>query len=350
MAAAFPSSTNVFIPTFDAAGGLVVNFARNPNTFAIAKYAQIVPQDKVTGFWLEITVEQSGRIVNTEVQDTDWPDRQVMPFGETESFEWQRYVTRRHAFAFTLGRRTVEQAAWNIRESHVRIEGQRAMTVRTQRAATLLQTTANWPATHTSAVTGLTGSAGLVSGKWDVSTTAKQDIRKSILNGVEKIRLDTIGVVRISDIQLVISPATAAAIAPSQEIVDYIKGSPDALAQIKGEAPNPNMQYSLPTTLYGVTLTVEDAVKETARKGATANKVDVWDKTKPLLTSRVGAIEGDGTGPSFSTVTLFMHEEMSVVAEDDDFNRLVKGAVVEDYGIEITAPVSGFLFTDAVAA
>ena len=59
MAATFPSSTNVFVPAHDAANGLVVNFSRNQEDFAVNRYAQLVPQDKVSGFWLEITVEQA---------------------------------------------------------------------------------------------------------------------------------------------------------------------------------------------------------------------------------------------------------------------------------------------------
>lgn len=350
MAATFPSSTNVFVPAHDAANGLVVNFSRNQDEFAVNRYAQLVPQDKVTGFWLEMTVEQAGRIVNSDGRDTLWPDRQMMPFGELESHEYQKYTTLRRAFPFTLGSRTVEQASWNIEESHVRINGQRAMTVRTQIVATLVQTPGNWDSTHTNAVTGLTGPAGTVAGKWDVATTANQSIRRSIYNAAEIVRTDTLGAVRNQDLILVISPATAAAIAQSQEIVDYIKGSPDAMAQIRGDAPNPNQSYGLPARLYGIDLVVEDAVKTTSRKGATTVKVDVWDKTRPALVSRVGGLVGDGTGPSFSTVTLFMHEEMTVAAETDQFNRLVKGAVVEDYGAELTANVSGFLFQDAVAA
>jgi hypothetical protein len=116
---------------------------------------------------------------------------------------------------------------------------------------------------------------------------------------------------------------------------------------LQGE--NPNSAFGLPSHLYGVELVVEDAVKTTSRRGATRAKSFIMPDAKPVLTSRPGGLVGKYGGPEFSTVTIFMLEEMTVERiRDDQMDRLTVGRVVENYDVVMTAPVSGFLFTGAV--
>ena len=50
--------------------------------------------------------------------------------------------------------------------------------------------------------------------------------------------------------------------------------------------------------------------------------------------------------PDFSTLSIFAYEDMTVETEDDTWNRRVRGRVVDDSAVVLTAPLSGYLLTD----
>ena len=346
MTAAYPSGTNTFVLSHDATKGMVVDFSRNPKDFAINSYLQIVPVDKVAGYYMKMTVEQAGRVQNTNLSDMEWADGNKAPefHDGTEGFEFLAYATKRYALGFNLGDLSVDQASWDIVAQHGRITAQRAMTARTVLSVTALETSGNWDATHTSAVSSISG----VTGKWDVSTTARTDIHRSLDYAADIILQDTLGAVDINDLILVISPACARAMAVTQEIVDHIKGSPDAKDQVRGEMGR-NSMFGLPDKLYGYPVVVEKTVKTTNTKGATRAVSYAKGKTNPVMIARPGGLTGVANAPSFSTVTCFMKEEMTVETKREDDNRRTIGRIVENYAVVVTAPVSGFLFTSAVA-
>lgn len=347
MAAAFPGSHNVFVPDHRASGKMVIDFARNPKDFAINRYLQVVPSDVPIGLYLEMTVEVAGRIVNGDLSDFAWPDGNDAPSGAmgTESHNWRSYRCERYAYPFRIGNQTVKNASWDIVAKHAAMMAQLAMTARTQLAATLLQTAGNWPAAHTAAVSAISGNTGT----WAQSTTARSDIKRSLNYARETILNSTLAAVDPNDLHLVIGSGCAKAISESQEIIDYIKGSPDALEQVKGGLGK-NALYGLPDMLYGVPLEVEVTRKVTSKKGATRAVSSVWANDKPVLMSRPGGLEGVGGAPSFSTATAFAvsGEEMLVEKMDDVNNKRVDGRVVDNIVIVLTAPTSGFLFTSAV--
>ena len=342
----FPSGQNTFIPDHDGSGRLTVDFSRNPKKFAIAEYCQIVKPKATIGYYLKMTVEEAGRIINSDLADFAWPDGAEAPksFDGTESFEWLPFRAERYAFDYVLGNLTVEQATWDIKGQHARIKAQQAMTARTQKAVTLLQTSGTWDATHTSAVASISGNTGT----WAASTTARQDIKRSLNYAANLILKDTLAAIDVNDLILVMSPETAKSISETQEIVDHIKGSPDALAQVRGELPGKNAIFGLPDKLYGFPVVVEKTVKVTSRKGATKATSYVADSAKPFMVARPGGLEGVADAPNFSTCVLFMYEEMTVEDKNDVDNRRVKGRVVENYDVKVVAPVSGFLFTSAI--
>lgn len=345
MAAAFPSQYNTFLPSTEATKHLVVDYSRNPNDFALPQYVQYVPVKKNVGRYIEMTVEMAGRILQTDGADMLWADGADAPAGNAnlESFEFKPYLTQRFASAFNIGELAAEQAEWDILAQHARIHAQRMMTLRTQKVVTLLQTSGNWPSAHTSAVSSISG----VTGKHDVSTTARKDIKRSLDYGADVIRKATLGAVKPSELVYVVSPGYARKISVSQEIVDHIKGSPAAEEEIK-KGLGPNSQYGLPSTLYGYPVRVEDAVKVTSRKGATKATSYIMSDGSPVLVSRVGGLEGVEGSPSFSTVTLFLKEEMTVESKHDRDNRKHTGRVVDDFDEVLTSAISGFLFTSAV--
>lgn len=347
MPAQYPSGHNTFIPDHDGGGRLVVDFSRNPNKFALAEYCQIVKPKKSIGYYLKMTVEEAGRVINSDLAEFAWPDGADAPasFDGTESFQWLDFRCERYAYDYVLGDLTVEQASWDIKGQHARIKAQQAMTARTLKVMSLLQTAGSWDASHTAAVSAISGNTG----NWAASTTARQDIKRSLNYAADLILQDTLGAVDINELMLVLSPTTAKAISETQEIVDHIKGSPDALAQIRGELPGRNAVFGLPDKLYGFPIVVEKTVRVSSRKGASSvSRAYVCDSGKPVMVARPGGLEGVADAPNFATCVLFMHEEMTVEDKNDPDNRRVKGRVVENYAAKVVAPVSGFLFTSAI--
>lgn len=345
MAAQFPSASNVFIRDHDATNKMVIDFARNVKKFAVNQYAQIVPVKKVAGFYLEMTVEEAGRLTNTDLRNFVWPDGQPAPEHNdgTESFNWKGYECARYAYGFNLGDLTIDQASWNILAQHSSIKSRQAMTARTQLAITALTTSGNYAADHVLDVTAISGNTG----NWAQSTTARQDIKRSLNTAAEKILDDTLAAVELEDLVVTISSALAADLAQTQEIVDFVKGSPDALDSIKGENKGPNAIYGLPAKLYGFPLVVEKTRKVTSRKGATTVKSQVLAKGTPFMCARPGGLVGVADAPSFATCAIFALEEMTVETLRDAVNRRTTGRVVENIVAKVIAPSSGVLFTNA---
>lgn len=347
MTAAFPGGApNTYIPSTEATNNMVVDFSRSPDDFPVNKYTTIVKVDKTVGRYTELSVEQRGRVLSTDLNDRRWADGDDASDGrgQTEAFEFKPYNTERFEFPFRIGQKAAGEASWDILASHARIKAQEAMTGRTQKHISLLTTSGSWPSGHTSAVSAISG----VTGKWDVSTTARADIKRSLNYAIEQILKATLSAVDIDDLILVMSPELARKISVTQEIIDYLKGSPDALGWIQGKLGK-NAHYGLPSTLYGLPLVIENTVKVTNKKGASKATSYVQSAATPFIAARPGGLvgQGDSTSPRYSTCCTFMLEEMTVESKHDVDNRVHKGRVVEDYDVVLTAPISGFLFTAA---
>jgi len=345
MTAVYPSANNTFIRSHDATNKMVVDFARNLDSFAVNRYCQIVPVEKVAGYFLRMTIEEAGRIQNTDLREFVWWDSQPAPEGNDgrESFEFFPYETTRYAYPFLLGDLTIDQADWNVLAQHASIKARQAMTARTQLAINALTTSNNYDASHYIDITAISGN----SGTWTQSTTARQDIKRSLNAAFEVILDDTLAAVEQNDMMVVMNSALAADLTESQEIVDYIKGSPDALAQVRGELPGRNTMYGLPDQLYGFNIVVEKTRKVTSKKAATRAVSPVLASATPIMVARPGGLVGVANAPNFSTCVLFVQEEMTVETLRDPDNRRTKGRVVENLTAKIVAPVSGVLFTNA---
>lgn len=349
---------NTFVPSTEATRNMIVDFSRNIQSFPLNRYMYLVPVTKMVGIYTRMTIEEAGRLLNTGEDMWALGTPRPRNAGRTEKFEMPAYRTVRRQFGYEIPGEAAEQASWDILAQHGRIIAQRAMTRRTERAATLLQTAGNWPAANTIDVDAIP-SMGSAPGQWDASTTARLAIKKSIRYGIQVIKKQTLGAVRSSrDLKLVIGDDTAGAMSESQEIADMVKGSPTAIDYIKNKL-GPNAYYGLPQFLYGVEVIVEDTVKVTSKKGATDSRSFVWDGDKACLLYRAagesGAVddglagpEDSNEAPTFSTVTQFMYEEMTVESKYDADDRLNLGRIVENYDTVLTAPISGFLFTDVL--
>lgn len=342
----YPGQYNVYIPNLgpeDTKAALIIDFSRNPKDFMVNKYAQIVPTKREQGKYVKMTVEEAGRITDSSGANRIWKDGADRPSNTDglESFGFYGYFTLRYNYGVPVGYETEKAAPWSVVDKAVRDYSQQAMTFRTMQVVAAATTTANYDSNHYGAVTGL---GSVVQGKWDVSTTARLDIKKSINYAQNQIRLDTLGKVKPGEQMLVINPNLAAAMANSQEIADFVKGSVDAIRYLKEEL-GPNAQYGLPASYAGVQIVVEDAVKVTSRKGATRVASYVLSDTSAFICSRPGGLIGVDGAPSFSTLTQFMHEEMTLETFDDPRHRRTDVNIVENFDTKLTAPVSGFLFT-----
>jgi hypothetical protein len=344
---AYPGQSNTFVPNVEASNGLLVDYSRNPDSFALNKYIQIQPVSQSKGYYLEMNVEEAGRVLNANLGDHVWPDGQPRPSveGNTEKHAFKLFDTERYHYGFAVGYKGAEQATWDVLGHQGRMNAQKAMTARTMLVHGILAT----GLTQTSAVSAISG----VSGKWDVSTTARKDIKRSLDYAIEQILLNSLGGSKFEDLILVMAPGCARKISVCQEIVDHIKGSPDALNELKGNL-GPNSQYGLPTRLYGLNIVIEDAVKVTNRRGGTKTPAFVMADTVPMIVSRPGALNSPTTAkvpnaaPSFSTITLMTYEDMTVETKADDDDRRHEGRIVDDIDPIVTAPISGFRFTAAV--
>jgi hypothetical protein len=181
-----------------------------------------------------------------------------------------------------------------------------------------------------------------------VSTTARSDIKRSLDYAVETIINSSLGTVKPEDLQLVVSLKAARMMSESQEIIDYMKGSYVAEQRIRGEGRN--VEFVLPSELYGLPVIVEKTVKVTNNKNATRAASQAMTYTAPFITARPGGIQGVEGVPQFSTCTVFIYsgDDMTVEQMRDDKNRRTMGRVVDHYDVVMTSSVTGFLFTSAL--
>ena len=347
MTTAYASQFNTFVPSLADSNRLLVDFSRNPKDFALNRYIQIVPVKRTIGYYLLMTLEERMRILNTNGSNFNWPDGAARPMGNngTESFSFQQFQCQRFAYAWNLGNLAIDQAQWDISNQHIDIKAQQAMTMRTQLVQTVLTTSGNYAAAHTGTATAAGG------GQWSNATNANLYIKKSIDAMVAQVLTDTGSVVKRKDLRLVINPNAAKMMSETQELVNYLKGSPYALPFVRGDLANGSedndVLFGLPPRYAGVELVVEDAVKVTSKKGATTASSFVQADTVAILTARPGALEGRYGGPSFSTCTLFVYEgdDLGVEVLRDASNRRTAGSVVDNIAPVMTAPITGYYLT-----
>jgi hypothetical protein len=343
--AGYPSSSNTYIPSHEASGKLQIEYSRNPKKFSLNQYVHYVPVTQDTGYYLNITAEQAARMADSSGRDKDWHDGSEAPTGdaEAESFSWSPYTTARKAYPVQLGNKAVQQASWDILATHSRIQAQRAMTYRTQLAVTQLVTSGNWGA-NTSTATALAG--GTLAASTSTTMYIKEAIQKVGI-AIEQATLSTVDPDK--DIVMVMNPNTATQISRSQEMVDFLKQSPAALGQVMGNIPGQTGKRGLPDYLYGMGVVIENAVKITSKPlAASVTRDYILPDGDIIFCSRPEGFEGSAGVPIFSTITIFVYEDMTVESKADPDNRRTSVRIVDDFQAVVTAPASGYLLTGCV--
>lgn len=343
-----PGPGNVFIPSgvrksSGATRMMQSEFSRNPDSFPLNTYAQLVTDAAIAGLYVLLDTNAAVRVIN--LRDFEWPDGNDAPDGQARDLTWKKFATNRRSFQFRIGRKARENAAFDIMGANARMSATQAMTARTFDAVTVMTTAANWETAQKAAT--IDALLSLTGAEWTSSTATELHIKKSINAVVEKIMLATGGAIRVGDITMVIGPDTAHAMSETPEIVQYLVNHERAIEAGLMGTNAANAVYGLPAFLYGVKLIVEDSVRNTTRKGAATQTNSFMMGNNAVFLSRSGNLEGGAEGvPTLSTLSMFVHEDMSVESEEDEWNRRTKGRVVDDYDVQLTATISGFHIAD----
>jgi hypothetical protein len=366
---AYPSGYNTWVPSWEATGQ-VVAFIRDPNRFPINNYVAFRPAKKSVGLWLEFDLDHVARSLSLE--QLEWPDGGERPTGEFNlaGFEYKEYRTKRRDLAVALGRKTIAQTDWPILAYHSSMAMMQAMTALTRLTWSVLDTTSNWGTATDTAV-----NLGSGSGKLDGATATAGDanflnIKKVFNKAALNILKATNSMVRKSDLWAVMSPTGAKLLSETAEIADFLKQSPFAMGQVRGDLPNRNVLFGLPEMLYGINIAVEDTVFVSSQKGATVSRSFVKNDDQIAFLSKVDALPGDEVGdaptPNFSTYQVFYYNEalenapsssrgngrglLSVETWEDVRNKRTEAHVTFDTSEKMVAATSGYLVQDAFAS
>lgn len=354
-----PSATNTYVPSFEATGQIVA-FVRDPKKFKFNDYVQYRPATKMVGLYMVYDKDNPARVVTS--QEFLWADGQVRPEGNNnlDTFDYKEYRTKRYDIPFTVGNLARNQAPWDLVAAQAAGRLQQYATLMTYEILQTLESTGNW-GSNTDTATNLGG------GKWDAGSAANPYMQRGLYAGIEAVLKATNGMVTPDMLRLVIGPDAARKVRTSAEILDYVKSSPFAMAQIRGELDNPNVLYGLPSHLFGVELVIEDAVRVSSRKGAAAtSRGFVKDGDKAILLTKDAGLPGDQVGmmptPNFSTFQVMYYVGdraentqdqgggpsglYTVQTFEDTRNERLDGHVVTNFAKVLAAPEAGYLFQD----
>lgn len=339
-------TNNAYLPDFETSGKLVVDFSRNVKSFAVNNYTQLIPVSNQLFPWARFDAEESARQVSESGDEWLWPDGVDAPSGNyiQRMFRWLEGRTERRAFPWALPQEGEKQATLPIKQSTASAAASIAMLNRTIRAVKILTTSGNHISTHVLDVPTVGGT-----GTFAQSTVQRSTIRKVFNAAKERIHLQTLGSVTEDDLVFVCSPTMAKQISESMEIIDYLRSSPFALSEVKGELAkgNKNARYDLPSRLFGIKVEVEDAVRVTNKRGGTKTTQYVMPTATPFITARPGELTGIEGTPSFSAVCNFVWEDMKTESETDRWNRRLKGRVVDNSKFIMTANEGAVLLQNA---
>jgi len=339
---------STYIPSTNdlATGALQVEFTRSVNTFALSRYATLVPTTKMTGFYLRQDNADNARV--TDANEFAWPLGNDRPTGKQNAFDFVQYTTARFGFPFYIPQESAAQASWDVVAQHARSKAQLAMTRRSMAAASVLSTNGNWGTNYTTAAgsSGPSGSGYTATGSWVNSSTTNRYIQKSIQQAMRLVSLSSGGAVNPNQLILVISPLTAQTISQAPEIQDYVKFQA-GIQYLQGS--DTFAKWGIPPTLFGLAdVVVEDAVKVTSKKGATDARSYVLGNGAYFLSRPSGLVGIEGAS-SFSTLQIFAYEDMTVEQFNDPMNRRIEGRVIDNSIPALVAAVGGFAIQDVTA-
>ena len=351
MAFGYPSSTAVFIPNWEDSGNLVVGFSRDPSTFKINQWAAQTPVKRNQGYYLKLNQDMCARMLDATGRLTIWPPGNDSPQFNTsgEQFQFTSFFTQRHADGWSLDRMIYEQAEWDIRSQYNAWTAQRAMTEREYMTIAVAVDTANYDSTHYDTANNWGG------GYLDAGTSTNPILKKALQTMFTRIFLDMRGTVRPQDVQVVMNPATAYAISRSQEITDFLKNNVYGLPQVQGGVVGQNANWGLPEKYQDYKIVVDDTVYVDADPVPAGGTIPAtghfaWPVMTVAMFARPGGLVAPAGGASFSTVHVFLKEDMATETMDDVNNRRFTTRITNDWVPQVVAPVTGCLCTSSLSS
>jgi hypothetical protein len=332
---------STYVPSTNdiVSGALQVEFTRSVNSFALTRYAQLVPVTKMTGYYLRQDVPDNVRL--TSDREFAWPLGNDRPTGKQNAFDFVQYATQRYAFPFYIPQETAQQSAWDIVAQHARSKAQLAMTARTNRAAAVLADSGNWGSNYAADPTA----AAIGAGTWLNSSEVNGYIQKTIQAVMRLVSLSSGGAVAPNQLIMVISPTVAQVVSQSPEVKAYVKNYPAALSFLQGS--DTFSRWGIPSTLFGLgDVVVDDSVKVTSKKGASTLTSSYVYGDGAYFLSRPGGLVGVEGASSFSTCQIFAYEDMTVEQFNDPQNRRIEGRVIDNSVAAVVAPVGGYAIGD----
>lgn len=343
MASVFPGGSGA-VPRPEESGRLRVEFSRNPNSFAIARYARVIPISRSPGLYPRLDNANAFRVSNST--DFIWPDGDDAPRGDAAKTEWVSFVTERSSYPFEIGNKSINMSdISDIVAANSRQMAQRAMTDRAVKMIDQVTDSNNWASNQFDTAANIGG------GIWAGSTVANDYIRSTFDEVRNQIVFATGGAIGPRDLMCVVDPKGVETIVQSPEYKQYLVNHAQAINAAQNTEPFDS--YGLLPRLYGIEMVVEDTVRNTAREGGT-------DSTGYLLGGDGGtaffvARPGDNVvgvegATDFSTLSVLALEEFTVEEFSDPVNRRTAGRVVQDIKTEITAPAAGVVVTNITTA
>ena len=383
---AYAGGYNTVIPTVDEKAGvsLQVEFSRAPDKFFLNKYTQLQPVEIESGKYVRLDQNAMARINTADGGQFVWADGARRPAANIfQGFDMPAYNCVRFNFGFELGDLATYHAkkasGLDLTAVNSRTAAGAAMVQRTRKALAALSDTkvmpwinmqtVDWTTIGQATPTGFgnlspmwtsaTAPTGLVATHyWDAGTNPNAGSANNVHSGTSYLRTgvnsivamicaQSNGQVKPKDINCIIGPDTAIALAQSSEILDFIKQS--TIAGVNLNQDDQFNQYGIPSRMFGVEWIVEDASYISAYPmGGVGSPVRSWcvPAGTIIFASRPGSIEG--SAQSYATCMGFFLEEMTVETFDEPKDRLTQGNVVENYDYEIVAPITGCVLQHAI--
>lgn len=341
---AYPSSTSVFIPSTaynaELSAQLVINFSRKPDAFPLNKYIKLVPVKKRLGYYKRILPYQSMRVTSSR-REFQWNPGQDRPIAHWNRLPFRDFpfVCNREDYPTVIEYLEEQQADYPIKESHLAMVMQQAMTARTRHVHSVLQDTSNYLTSHVATATALGG------GTWANATLTNRYIQATLDAVYNRIQFVT-GNVKRGDLTVVMNPNVAQVVARSQEFASYLAQQQFSQQFLAGILQNSNEGWKqLPKTIYEMNLVVDDTVvfddenpelSEDNETGTYAVDNNVYVLARP------GDLVGSEGAVDFSSIHMFVHEELSVETFDDPKNRRIDTHVVDDRDVKMVSPPTTF--------
>lgn len=368
MALVIPGSRNGFLINLTPQ---VIAYTRDEKEFKINKYAEFVETKKPDGAYTKIGRDQQIRIDN--INRSHWAPGADRPKGDwnKQVFEHVAFSTKRYHEPWELDYMTIDTFdSFDVKLAHMQLVVSQAMTSMTYRFLNLMTTSANWGGVHVKTAHQWSGISS-PNGFWhkasaDEASPSFNAIEKTLHGVMSAIHMDTNGKVTPSKLRMIINHNTAQKIKSSGEWSAYMKGSPDALPQLR-DPGNINMAWGLTERFKGlVEIVVEDGMYLEAQRNsdesevATASRKPLMPDNMALICTQIGGVDGTYGAPSFSTGQIFFYPKPLKGAriEDGEGGRLVTTAIPDDLNERIVggatcmtaevlaAPHSGALITN----